>query len=68
MNAYKDGYNAAKGGTQYLHLSAAQSLAFVRSRDTLPGIDVGRTARQQAALDYIIWKLKNQRPAERPRH
>lgn len=26
----------------------------------LPGVDVGRTHRQQAALDYMIWKLKNQ--------
>ena len=60
FNAYKDGYSKAKGGAQYLHLSPAQSLAFVRSRDTLPGIDVGRTHRQQAAIDYVVWKLKNQ--------
>jgi LytR cell envelope-related transcriptional attenuator/LytR_cpsA_psr family len=59
FNAYRDGYNAKKGGKQYLHLSAAQSLAYVRSRDTLPGVDIGRTARQQAALEYILWKLKN---------
>jgi LCP family protein required for cell wall assembly len=58
FNAYKDGYNAKKGGKQYLHLSAAQSLAYVRSRDTLPAIDIGRTARQQAAIEYILWKLK----------
>ena len=36
FNAFKDGYNEKKGGAQYLHLGAAQSLAFVRSRDTLP--------------------------------
>jgi anionic cell wall polymer biosynthesis LytR-Cps2A-Psr (LCP) family protein len=60
FNAYEDGYNRAAGGAQYLHLDPEQSLAFVRSRDTLPGIDVGRTHRQQAALDYMIWKLKNQ--------
>ena len=60
FNAYQDGYNKAKGGAQYLHLDPEQSLAFVRSRDTLPGIDVGRTHRQQAALDYMIWNLKNQ--------
>ena len=60
FNAYKDGYHKAKGGPQYLHLDPEQSLAFVRSRDTLPGVDVGRTHRQQAALDYMIWKLKNQ--------
>jgi len=58
FDAYKDGYKAKKGGKQYLHLSAAQSLAYVRSRDTLPGIDIGRTARQQAAIEYIVWKLK----------
>ena len=60
FDAYKDGYNAKKGGAQYLHLSPAQSLAFVRSRDTLPGIDVGRTYRQQAVIDYVVWKLKNE--------
>ena len=60
FNAYKDGYNRKKGGAQYLHLSPAQSLAYVRSRDTLPGVDIGRTARQQAAIDYVIWKLKTE--------
>jgi anionic cell wall polymer biosynthesis LytR-Cps2A-Psr (LCP) family protein len=60
FNALQDGYDKKKGGAQYLHLSAAQSLAYVRSRDTLPGTDIGRTARQQAALDYIVWKLKNE--------
>jgi LCP family protein required for cell wall assembly len=58
FNAYEDGYNGKKGGRQYLHLSAAQSLAYVRSRDTLPGVDIGRTARQQAAIEYLVWKLK----------
>jgi anionic cell wall polymer biosynthesis LytR-Cps2A-Psr (LCP) family protein len=58
FNAYGDGYNRNKGGKQYLHLSAAQSLAYVRSRDTLPGVDIGRTARQQAAIEYILWKLR----------
>jgi anionic cell wall polymer biosynthesis LytR-Cps2A-Psr (LCP) family protein len=58
FNAYADGYKAKKGGKQYLHLSAAQSLAYVRSRDTLPGVDIGRTARQQAAIEYLVWKLK----------
>jgi anionic cell wall polymer biosynthesis LytR-Cps2A-Psr (LCP) family protein len=60
FSAYEDGYNRKKGGTQYLHLSPAQSLAYVRSRDTLPGVDIGRTARQQAAIDYVIWKLKSE--------
>lgn len=59
FDAYADGYNKAKGGTQYLHLNAAQSLAFVRSRDTLPGTDLGRTKRQQAALDYVIFQMKH---------
>ena len=58
FDAYQDGYNARQGGAQYLHLSPAQSLAYVRSRDTLPGVDIGRTARQQAVIDYVIWKLK----------
>jgi anionic cell wall polymer biosynthesis LytR-Cps2A-Psr (LCP) family protein len=59
FDAFADGYNAKKGGTQYLHLDPAQSLAFVRSRDTLPGVDVGRTHRQQATLDYVIYELKH---------
>lgn len=60
FNAYKDGYNKAKGGAQYLHLPAAQSLAFIRSRDTLPGVDLGRTKRQQATIDYVIYELKHE--------
>ena len=60
FNAYKDGYNKKKGGAQYLHLAAAQSLAFVRSRDTLPGTDLGRTKRQQAVIDYVIFELKHE--------
>ncbi len=59
FDAYRDGYNAKQGGEQYLHLSAAQALAYVRSRDTLPGVDIGRTARQQAAIDYFVWKLRS---------
>lgn len=60
FSAYEDGYSKAKGGAQYLHLSAAQSLAFVRSRDTLPGVDIGRTARQQAVIDYVIYEVKHE--------
>jgi anionic cell wall polymer biosynthesis LytR-Cps2A-Psr (LCP) family protein len=60
FDAFKDGYNEKKGGTQYLHLGAAQSLAFVRSRDTLPGTDLGRTKRQQAVIDYVIYQLKHE--------
>ena len=47
FNAYDDGYIRKKGGAQYLHLAADQALAFVRARDTIPGIDIGRTKRQQ---------------------
>jgi anionic cell wall polymer biosynthesis LytR-Cps2A-Psr (LCP) family protein len=54
-----DGYNVKKGGAQYLYLSAPQALAYVRSRDTLPGIDIGRTKRQQAVIDYVIYELKH---------
>ncbi|MGH3282114.1 MAG: LCP family protein, partial [Trebonia sp.] len=60
FDAYKDGYDRARGGAQYLHLDAAQSLAFVRSRDTLPGTDLGRTKRQQAAIDYVIWNVRHE--------
>jgi LytR_cpsA_psr family/LytR cell envelope-related transcriptional attenuator len=60
FDAYADGYNKGKGGAQYLHLNAAQSLAFVRSRDTLPGTDLGRTKRQQAAIDYVIYEMKHE--------
>jgi len=59
FNATLDGYSVKKGGTQYLHLLAAQALAFVRERDNLPNGDLDRTHRQQAVLDYVIWKLEN---------
>jgi len=59
FNAVLDGYNKAKGGNQYLHLSAPQALAFVRERDNLPNGDLDRTHRQQAVLDYVIWKLEH---------
>ena len=60
FDAFKDGYDKKKGGAQYLHLGAAQALAFVRSRDTLPGTDLGRTKRQQAVIDYVIYELKHE--------
>ena len=44
----------------YQHLGAAQALAFVRERDNLPNGDLDRTHRQQAVLDYVIWKLEHQ--------
>jgi anionic cell wall polymer biosynthesis LytR-Cps2A-Psr (LCP) family protein len=40
------------------HLSPAQALAFVRNRHTVPGGDVGRTYRQQAVIDYVLYNLK----------
>ncbi len=59
FDALRDGYNAKKGGPQYLHLSPPQALAFVRARDSLPGVDIGRTHRQQAAIDYFIYDLRH---------
>jgi LCP family protein required for cell wall assembly len=59
FNAVLDGYKTSTGGSQYLHLSAPQALAFVRERDNLPNGDLDRTHRQQAVLDYVIWKLEN---------
>jgi LCP family protein required for cell wall assembly len=58
-NAVADGYNVKKGGDQYLHLAPAQALAYVRDRDSLPEIDLDRTHRQQAVIDYVIWKLEH---------
>jgi LCP family protein required for cell wall assembly len=59
FNAVLDGYKTSTGGPQYLHLKAPQALAFVRERDNLPNGDLDRTHRQQAVLDYVIWKLEN---------
>jgi len=64
VKAYNGGTNLtdANSGANlkvgYQHLDAAQSLAFVRERDDLPEGDLDRTARQQAVLDYVLWKLK----------
>ena len=52
------GFNQPHAG--YLHLAAPQALAFVRERDNLPNGDIDRTHRQQAVIDYVIWKLKHQ--------
>src|ERR1700728_4780938 len=52
------GFNAPHAG--YLHLAADEALAFVRERDNLPNGDLDRTHRQQAILDYVIWKLKSE--------
>jgi hypothetical protein len=44
----------------YQHLDAAQALAFVRERHSLTNGDLDRTHRQQAVVDYVIWKLEHQ--------
>jgi LCP family protein required for cell wall assembly len=49
------GFNQKTPG--YHLLAADQALAFVRERDNLPNGDLDRTHRQQAVLDYVIWKL-----------
>jgi LCP family protein required for cell wall assembly len=52
------GFNQPHAG--YLHLSAPQTLAFVRERDNLPNGDLDRTHRQQAVIDYVIWSLEHE--------
>ena len=47
-----------KGKVGYQLLTPEQTLAFVRDRHNVPGGDIGRTFRQQAVLDYVLWKLK----------
>lgn len=49
------GFNQPRAG--YVFLSPPQALAFVRERDNLPNGDLDRTHRQQAVIDYVIWKL-----------
>jgi LCP family protein required for cell wall assembly len=52
------GFNQPHAG--YVFLWPAQALAFVRERDNLPNGDLDRTHRQQAVIDYIIWKLEHE--------
>jgi LCP family protein required for cell wall assembly len=52
------GFNQKHAG--YMYLSPPQALAFVRERDNLPNGDLDRTHRQQAVIDYVIWKLEHQ--------
>ena len=52
------GFNQPHAG--YLFLSPPQVLAFVRERDNLPNGDIDRTHRQQAIIDYVIWKLEHE--------
>jgi LCP family protein required for cell wall assembly len=58
LRDHNSGFNQKSPG--YHLLSAAQSLAFVRERDNLPNGDLDRTRRQQAVIDYVIWKLEHQ--------
>jgi LCP family protein required for cell wall assembly len=55
LHDFNSGFNQKTPG--YHHLAADQALAFVRERDNLPNGDLDRTHRQQAVLDYVIWKL-----------
>src|SRR5690348_7546429 len=58
LHDLNSGFNQRHAG--YLHLTAAQALAFVRERDNLPNGDLDRTHRQQAVLDYVLWDLGHQ--------
>ena len=58
--AYDPGFSGANIPAGYHALSAAQALSFVRQRENLPNGDLDRTHRQQAVLDYVIWKVKHQ--------
>ena len=53
-------YSGANIPAGYHLLNAAQALAFVRQRHNLANGDLDRTHRQQAVIDYVIWKLKKQ--------
>ena len=52
------GFNQPHAG--YVFLSPAQALAFVRERDNLPNGDIDRTHRQQAVIDYVVWKIAHE--------
>ncbi|MCL2585147.1 MAG: LCP family protein [Streptosporangiales bacterium] len=58
LHDFNSGFRQKRAG--YHLLSAPQALAFVRERDNLPNGDLDRTHRQQAVLDYVIWKLEHQ--------
>ena len=53
-------YSGAQISAGYHKLNAAQALAFVRQRHNLANGDLDRTHRQQAVIDYVIWKLAHQ--------
>jgi LCP family protein required for cell wall assembly len=58
--AYDPDFSGANIPAGYHALTAAQALSFVRQRENLPNGDLDRTHRQQAVLDYVIWKVKHQ--------
>jgi LCP family protein required for cell wall assembly len=58
LHDFNSGFNQPHAG--YLYLSPPQALAFVRERDNLPNGDLDRTHRQQAVIDYVIWKLEHE--------
>jgi LCP family protein required for cell wall assembly len=53
-------YSGAQIPAGYHKLNAAQALSFVRQRENLTNGDLDRTHRQQAVIDYVIWKLAHQ--------
>ena len=58
--AHDPDFSGANIPAGYHALSATQALAFVRQRENLPNGDLDRTHRQQAVLDYVIWKVRHQ--------
>jgi LCP family protein required for cell wall assembly len=58
--AYDPTYSGANIPPGYHLLNASQALAFVRQRHNLPNGDLDRTHRQQAVIDYVIWKLEHE--------
>jgi LCP family protein required for cell wall assembly len=58
--AYDPVFSGAQIPAGYHKLNAAQALAFVRQRENLTNGDLDRTHRQQAVIDYVIWKLAHQ--------
>src|SRR6516162_11707926 len=58
--AYDPNFSGAQIPAGYHLLNAAQALAFVRQRENLTNGDLDRTHRQQAVIDYVIWKLEHQ--------
>jgi LCP family protein required for cell wall assembly len=58
--AYDPTYSGANIPPGYHLLNAAQALAFVRQRHNLDNGDLDRTHRQQAVIDYVIWRLEHQ--------